>query len=96
MNEKQELVPGWEKSNDRLCRNFVFADFRCAFSFMSKVAELAEMVNHHPNWSNVYNQVAIELTSHDAGNTVSEKDIEMALAINRIDATSGLKDKPST
>lgn len=75
---------GWSAENDRLCREFVFKNFIEAFGFMSQVALLAEVRNHHPNWSNVYNRVNIELTTHDAGNTITERDIELAQAINEM------------
>jgi 4a-hydroxytetrahydrobiopterin dehydratase len=55
-----------------------------AFGFMSQVALLAEVRNHHPNWSNVYNRVSIELTSHDAGNQVTDKDRDLATAIDAL------------
>ena len=76
----------WSHINDRLNREFKFADFSAAFAFMTRVAMLAEQANHHPNWSNVYNVVNIELTSHDAGNVVTEKDIGLANQINRLAA----------
>ena len=75
---------GWNHTNDMLNRDFAFADFSAAFGFMTRVAMLAEQANHHPNWSNVYNNVSISLTSHDAGNLVTDKDIELAEQINRL------------
>ena len=74
----------WEEKNNFLCRIFEFADFKEAFGFMTRVAFLAEEMNHHPNWSNVFNKVTIELTTHDAGNTITEKDRNLAAAIDRI------------
>jgi 4a-hydroxytetrahydrobiopterin dehydratase len=67
-----------------LKRDFQFADFQEAFAFMTRVAFLAEQHQHHPNWSNVYNTVSIHLTTHDAGNTVTEKDTQLAEAIDKI------------
>ena len=64
----------WTEKNNKLVREFEFKDFVEAFGFMSKVAILAEKMNHHPSWHNVYNTVTIELTTHDAGNIVTEKD----------------------
>lgn len=58
-----------------------FKDFKAAFTFMTIVAELAEIHAHHPEWSNVYNRVWIKLTTHDAGNRVTHKDHELAAAI---------------
>lgn len=74
----------WEEKNNFLCRTFEFGDFKQAFGFMTRVAFLAEEINHHPNWSNVYNKVTIELTTHDAGNTITEKDRKLAAAIDQI------------
>ena len=71
-----------------LKRNFEFDDFIGAFSFIAAVALLAEKADHHPNWSNVYNRVEICLTSHDAGNTVTERDLQLAEAINRLRETT--------
>ena len=72
----------WKEADNKLSRSFEFADFTEAFAFMTRVAFLAEAQQHHPNWSNVYNTVTIELTTHDAGNTVTEKDRQLAKAID--------------
>jgi 4a-hydroxytetrahydrobiopterin dehydratase len=74
----------WTEEDNRLKKTFVFKDFQEAFAFMTRVAFLAEAQNHHPNWSNVYNQVSIELTTHDAGNVVTDKDRKLAKAIDLI------------
>jgi 4a-hydroxytetrahydrobiopterin dehydratase len=74
----------WTHENNQLKRTFVFKDFIEAFGFMTKVAFLAEKMNHHPNWSNVYNRVEICLTTHDAGNTVTDKDYALAKAIDKL------------
>ncbi len=74
----------WTEENNRLKRTFQFADFTEAFAFMTRVAFLAEQHAHHPNWSNVYNTVEIELTTHDAGNVVTEKDRKLAEAIDAL------------
>ncbi|WP_027003793.1 4a-hydroxytetrahydrobiopterin dehydratase [Hugenholtzia roseola] len=74
----------WQKENNRLVRHFEFADFTAAFAFMMRVAFLAEKHNHHPEWSNVYNRVTIALTTHDAGNTITEKDEALAAAIDAL------------
>ncbi len=74
----------WTHENDALHRDFEFADFRQAFAFMTEVAFAAEAANHHPNWMNVYNRVTIDLTTHDAGNTVTDKDRKLAERIDRI------------
>lgn len=74
----------WVEKNNKLTRKFKFSDFQEAFAFMTRVAFLAEKHDHHPNWSNVYNTVEIELTTHDKGNTVTEKDRKLAKAIDQI------------
>lgn len=76
-------VSGWETTGDRLRRDFRFADFGEAFGFMTRVALLAERADHHPEWSNVWNKVSIELTSHDAGG-LTERDRDLATEINRL------------
>ncbi|WP_266365392.1 4a-hydroxytetrahydrobiopterin dehydratase [Tellurirhabdus rosea] len=74
----------WQETDHKLVRHFQFADFSEAFAFMTRVALLAEKMDHHPYWTNVYNKITIELTTHDAGNTVTQKDRELAGAIDRI------------
>ena len=74
----------WIEKNNVLKAEFQFDDFVEAFAFMTKVAMLAEKLNHHPNWSNVYNKVIIELSTHDAGNLVTEKDHQLAGEINKL------------
>lgn len=71
----------WREENNALYAELRFRDFADAFKFMTLVAELAETHAHHPNWSNVYNQVFIRLTTHDAGNTITQKDYDLARAI---------------
>lgn len=74
----------WQEKEDKLTRSLTFKDFREAMAFMNEVADVAEEMNHHPWWSNVYNQITIELTTHDAGNTVTDKDHELARRIDSI------------
>lgn len=74
----------WKEENNTLSKTFQFKNFIEAFAFMTKVAFLAEKQNHHPNWSNVYNSVTINLTTHDAGNTVTEKDRTLAASIDKL------------
>ncbi|GAB3227536.1 4a-hydroxytetrahydrobiopterin dehydratase [Algoriphagus aestuariicola] len=74
----------WKEENNRLKRTFEFSDFQEAFAFMTRVAFLAEKQNHHPNWSNVYNTVEIELSTHDAGDVVTDKDHRLAKAIDKL------------
>ena len=77
-------MSNWIEKDNKLTKAFTFGDFTEAFAFMTRVAFLAEKHNHHPNWSNVYNTVNIALTTHDAGNVVTEKDRNLAAEIDRI------------
>lgn len=74
----------WKDQDNKLVKEFKFNDFTEAFGFMTKVAIEAEKMGHHPNWSNVYNAVSIELTTHDAGNTITEKDRKLAAIIDKL------------
>ncbi len=74
----------WTEKDNQLTRDFQFADFSEAFAFMTRVALVAEKMDHHPWWSNVYNQVTINLSTHDAGNVVTDKDHKLAAAIDEI------------
>jgi len=74
----------WIEKNNVLRAEFEFEDFKSAFAFMTKVAMEAECMDHHPNWSNVYNKVIIELSTHDAGNVVTDKDHQLAKAIDKL------------
>jgi 4a-hydroxytetrahydrobiopterin dehydratase len=62
-----DAIPAWELAGNRIRRQYKFADFASAFGFMAAAAVVAERMNHHPEWSNVYNRVTVELTTHDAG-----------------------------
>ena len=72
----------WEEKENTLYRKFQFADFSAAFSFMVRVALIAEKMDHHPKWTNVYNTVELWLSTHDADNTVTEKDRKLARKID--------------
>lgn len=74
----------WQEANNALQRSFTFKDFSEAFAFMTRVALIAESMNHHPEWTNVYNKVEIRLSTHDAGNIVTEKDRKLAAAIDKL------------
>ena len=74
----------WQLADNKLHRQFKFADFSEAFAFMTRVAFLAEKQNHHPLWTNVWNTVDIWLNTHDAGDIVTEKDHKLAAAIDKI------------
>lgn len=75
-------LAGWSYTG-KLHKQFVFKDFVHAFGFMSTSALVIEKLNHHPEWSNVWNRVTVDLTTHDAGG-VTEKDVELASELNRI------------
>jgi 4a-hydroxytetrahydrobiopterin dehydratase len=77
-------LPGWTKQRDALAKRFEFGSFREAMSFMIRVSFEAEAMNHHPEWSNVYNRVAIRLSTHDAGGKITAKDVELAERIQTI------------
>lgn len=81
-------LDGWEHKGKTLVRELEFDDFVAAWGFMSGIALLAQAMDHHPDWSNVYNRVSIALTSHDAGG-ITERDVRLATAINER-ARSGL------
>ena len=74
----------WTETDNKLKQSFKFKSFVEAFSFMTQVALIAEKMDHHPNWSNIYNVVVIELTTHDAGDKVTEKDRKLAQEIDRL------------
>lgn len=74
----------WKEENNRLKKTFTFKNFSEAFAFMTRVALIAEKMNHHPDWKNVYNTVEISLNTHDAGNIVTEKDRKLAEAIDKL------------
>ncbi|MFT5595333.1 MAG: 4a-hydroxytetrahydrobiopterin dehydratase [Flammeovirgaceae bacterium] len=80
----QNDMSNWKEENNKLTRQFEFKDFSEAFAFMTRVAIEAERIGHHPEWNNVYNKVEINLSTHDAGNTVTEKDRKLAERIDKL------------
>ena len=74
----------WKEIDNALVKQFEFKNFIEAFSFMTKVALIAEKMSHHPEWKNVYNKVEITLTTHDQGNIITEKDRKLANAIDEL------------
>lgn len=74
----------WKEVDNSLKRSFEFSDFVQAFAFMTSVAMVAEKMDHHPTWSNTYNRVNISLSTHDAGDIVTEKDRTLSKAIDEI------------
>ena len=80
----QNFYHMWQEKDNTLQAEFTFANFTQAFAFMTEVAFVAEAQAHHPNWTNVYNRVSFSLNTHDAGNTVTDKDRDLARAIDEI------------
>lgn len=74
----------WEEKNNSLVREFIFKDFKEAFAFMITVAKIIDEMDHHPEWSNAYNKVKITLSTHEAGNTVTQKDRDLADKIDEV------------
>jgi 4a-hydroxytetrahydrobiopterin dehydratase len=84
VEQELEGLPGWERVGDKIHRAYAFKDFVEAFGFMSRVSLLAERMNHHPEWSNVYNRLEVYLTTHDAGG-LSERDFDLARQMDQLD-----------
>lgn len=76
------MITNWKTEKDSLYQKFAFKDFSEAFAFMTRVAFIAEKMDHHPKWTNVYNTVEIWLSTHDAGNKITEKDRQLAKKID--------------
>jgi len=74
----------WTNENNCLVRHFVFKDFVTAFAFLTKVAMLSEKYNHHAHITNVYNKVTLRFSTHDAGNTITDKDYQLTAAIDAL------------
>lgn len=74
----------WQETDNSLRRTYTFANFSEAFAFMTRVALVAEKMDHHPTWTNTYNVVEFTLNTHSAGNKVTQKDRELAAAIDKI------------
>ena len=84
IEDQLKTLDGWQFEEDRIGKTVEFADFKEALSFMVRVGFEAEAQGHHPEWYNVYKTVAIQLSTHDAGGKVTEKDIKLAKAIEDI------------
>jgi 4a-hydroxytetrahydrobiopterin dehydratase len=74
----------WIEKENALYKTFVFSDFAAAIAWMVKAGYAIEKLNHHPEWSNVYNKVTVKLTTHDAGNTVTDKDRKLAELLDKL------------
>lgn len=81
IDEALQELPGWSHEEDALAKTFTFSDFRAAVSFIVRLAFYAEELNHHPELRNVYNTVDVRLSTHDAGNVVTEMDVALAKKI---------------
>jgi 4a-hydroxytetrahydrobiopterin dehydratase len=84
VEEALKSLTNWSVKEDKLHAEFRFNSFTEAFAFMTKVAFAAEVAQHHPEWFNVYNRVTIDLVTHDAGNAISQNDIDLARTINSL------------
>jgi 4a-hydroxytetrahydrobiopterin dehydratase len=82
ITDRLEALEGWSVENGKLHRSFSFSDFTEAFAFMTRAALHAEKMDHHPEWSNVYNRVEVDLTTHDAGG-ITELDFALAKVMNK-------------
>ena len=82
--DQAQVPEGWEVVDGRLHRELTFADFAEAFAFMGRVAVEAERLGHHPDWSNSWNRVVIDLVTHDAGHTITDLDLALAQAIDAV------------
>jgi 4a-hydroxytetrahydrobiopterin dehydratase len=71
-------MDNWKEENHKLTKTFVFKSFADAIAWMVKASFVIEKLDHHPEWSNIYNKVHVTLTTHDAGNTITEKDRKLA------------------
>lgn len=78
-----EALPGWRREGDTLRRDFTFDSFARAFGFMASCALVAERLDHHPDWTNVYRRVHVTLTTHDSGG-ITERDLALARAMNAL------------
>jgi 4a-hydroxytetrahydrobiopterin dehydratase len=83
-----EKLPGWTLAGDELHREYRFADFSSAFGFMARTALAAEKLDHHPDWSNSYSRVVVDLSTHDAGG-VTALDLALAAEMERLAKASG-------
>jgi 4a-hydroxytetrahydrobiopterin dehydratase len=78
------MVMSWTEEGNKLKKTFTFGDFNEAFGFMTRVALVAEQMNHHPTWTNTWNKVSFELNTHDAGDKITDLDHKLAAAIDKL------------
>lgn len=84
INESLAKLPGWTFAEDKLSREYRFSNFTEAMGFITEMAFACEKANHHPELFNVYSRVEIGLTTHDAGNKVTQKDVDLAAELEKI------------
>jgi 4a-hydroxytetrahydrobiopterin dehydratase len=84
INAALTALPGWQLAHDALAKEFKFGSFKEALAFMVRVGFEAEAMDHHPDWTNIYNRVAIRLNTHDAGGKVTVKDVALAQKIQAL------------
>ena len=77
-------MQSWVLSNNKLTKTFEFETFEAAIDFMVRASKVISEVDHHPEWTNVYNRVIVALCTHDAGNVVTQKDYDLASALDRV------------
>lgn len=82
-------MPGWEVLDGKLHKEYIFETFNAAFGFMTRAAMEIEKMDHHPEWSNVYNRLAVDLTTHDAGG-ITSNDISLARTLDALASQSGI------
>jgi 4a-hydroxytetrahydrobiopterin dehydratase len=87
IEEALEGLPGWSQEGEAIVKSFEFADFASAIAFLSRAAGPIDEMDHHPEWTNVYNRVDIRLSSHDVGG-VTERDVQLARVLERVAAAS--------
>lgn len=86
-SERLIMYPEWRAEDDKLIANYVLRDFQAAMDFITLIAKAAKRLNHHPTWTNTYNRLQIELSTHDAGNRITALDIELARFISENSAS---------
>ncbi len=84
INQACARLEGWTSAHNTITKTFKFGSFREALSFMVRAGFEAEELNHHPEWTNVYNRVVVKLTTHDAGDKVTAKDVALAERLEKI------------
>ncbi|MET0468336.1 MAG: 4a-hydroxytetrahydrobiopterin dehydratase [Aeromicrobium sp.] len=87
IEEALDGLPGWSQEGEAIVKSFEFTDFTAAVAFIQRAAGPIDEMNHHPEWTNVYNRVDIRLTSHDVGG-VTDRDVQLARVIERLAAAS--------